>query len=157
MDKKTIFLNGFIEDEVYTMQPKCFETFNRESHVCRLKSALYGLKYAPCSWYTRIDSCLIGRRNFQGNLKWRTRVSCTTSLGWKYDKAMGKLFVSQGKYVNEILWMETCKPMETPLATNWRKETATLGEEVDVTIYQGLVGSLMYLVNTWPNMCFWVN
>jgi len=31
--------------------------------------------------------------------------------------------------------MDRCKPMETPLATNWRKEDATLGEEVDATIY----------------------
>jgi hypothetical protein len=30
--------------------------------------------------------------------------------------------------------MESCKPMETPLATNWRKEDATSGEEVDATI-----------------------
>jgi hypothetical protein len=44
--------------------------------------------------------------------------------------------------------MESCKPMETPLATNWRKEDATSGEEVDATVYRQLVGSLMYLVNT---------
>jgi hypothetical protein len=24
--------------------------------VCRLKRALYGLKHAPCSWYTQIDN-----------------------------------------------------------------------------------------------------
>lgn len=53
--------------------------------------------------------------------------------------------------------MESCKPMETPLATNWRKEDATSGEEVDVTIYWYLVGSLMYLVNTQLNMCYVVN
>lgn len=67
---------------------------------------------------------------------------------WKYDE---DFFVSQGKYTNEILQifhMESCKPIETPLVTNLRKETATSGEEVDATIYQYLVGSLMYLVNT---------
>ena len=31
--------------------------------------------------------------------------------------------------------MDNCKPMETPLETNWRKEDATSGEEVDATIY----------------------
>jgi len=59
--------------------------------------------------------------------------------------------MSHGKYANEIFHrfhMESCKPMETPLATNWRKGDATSGEEVDATIYQKLVGSLMYLVNT---------
>jgi hypothetical protein len=35
MDVKTTFLNGEIEEEVY---------IENESHVCRLKKALYGLK-----------------------------------------------------------------------------------------------------------------
>ncbi len=68
---------------------------------------------------------------------------------WKGD---GELFVSQGKYANEILkkfHMESRKTMETPLASNWRKE--------DATIYRKLVGSLMYLVTTQLDMCFAVN
>eukprot|EP00253_Pinus_taeda_P013204 PITA_13204 len=55
---------------------------------------------------------------------------------WKGD---GELFVSQGKYANDILQkfrMESCKPMETPLETKWRKEDATSGEEGDATIYR---------------------
>ena len=50
--------------------------------------------------------------------------------------------------------MDRCKPMETPLATNWRKEDATSCEEEDAIIYRKLVGSLMYLVKTWPDMCY---
>jgi hypothetical protein len=52
MDVKTMFLNGIIEEEVYIEKPEGFETFDRESHVCRLKRALYGLNQAPCAWYT---------------------------------------------------------------------------------------------------------
>ena len=33
-----------------------FETFNKDSHVCRLKKALYGLKQTPCAWYPILDS-----------------------------------------------------------------------------------------------------
>jgi len=61
------------------------------------------------------------------------------------------VFVSQGKYANEILRrfnMEKCKPMQTPLAGNWRKEDATSSEVVAATVYRQLVGSLMYMVNT---------
>ena len=57
----------------------------------------------------------------------------------------------QGKYANEILrrfYMEKCKPMQTPLAGNWRKEDATSGEVVATTVYRQLVGSMMYLENT---------
>eukprot|EP00253_Pinus_taeda_P002362 PITA_02362 len=60
MDVKTPFLNGKIEEEVYIKQLKGFETFDRESHVCRLKRALYRLKQAPRAWYTRIDNYFTG-------------------------------------------------------------------------------------------------
>ena len=53
--------------------------------------------------------------------------------------------------------MERSKPMETPLPRNWRKEDATSGELVEAKIYRKLVGSLMYLVNTQPDMCYMVN
>jgi len=56
MDVKVTFLNGKIEEEVYIKQPEGFETFDRGSHVCRLKRALYGLKKAPHVWYTKIDN-----------------------------------------------------------------------------------------------------
>ena len=59
--------------------------------------------------------------------------------------------MSHGKYENEILersHMDIFNPMETPVVTNWRKEDATLGQEVHAFVYRQLVGSLMYLVNT---------
>jgi hypothetical protein len=31
----------------------------KESHVCRLKKAMYGLKHAPPAWYARIDGYLM--------------------------------------------------------------------------------------------------
>eukprot|EP00253_Pinus_taeda_P034609 PITA_34609 len=52
-------------------------------------------------------------------------------LGMEVWQKDGEVFVSQGKYVNEILkrfHMEKCKPMKTPLTGNWRNEDATLGE-----------------------------
>ena len=62
-----------------------------------------------------------------------------------------EFFLSQGKYANEIFrifYMESNKPMETPLVGNWRKEDATSGEVGEATVYRQLVGSQMYLVNT---------
>eukprot|EP00253_Pinus_taeda_P009936 PITA_09936 len=49
-------------------------------------------------------------------------------LGMEVWQKYGEVFVSQGKYANEILrhfHMEKCKPMQTPLARNWRKEDVT--------------------------------
>src|ERR1700735_1622418 len=81
-------------------------------------------------------------------------------LGMEVWQKDGEVFVSQGKYANEIFrrfHMEKCKPMQTPLAGNWRKEDATSGEVVDATIYRQFMGSLMYLVNARPDLCFAVN
>ena len=47
MDVKTTFLNGEIEEEVYIDQLDGFVIHEKESHVCRLKMALYGLKQPP--------------------------------------------------------------------------------------------------------------
>jgi hypothetical protein len=44
MDVKTTFLNGEIEEEVYIEQLDGFMIHEKESHVCRLKKSLYGLK-----------------------------------------------------------------------------------------------------------------
>eukprot|EP00253_Pinus_taeda_P009842 PITA_09842 len=66
----------------------------------------------------------------------------------------------EGKYAREILEklnMHGCKPVDTPLFRGWRKEDATSVEEVDATVYRQLVGSLMYLVNTRPDICYAVN
>lgn len=55
---------------------------------------------------------------------------------WQGD---GELFVSEGKYANEILdrfRMDKCKPMETPPTGNLRKEDATSGEIVEAIIYR---------------------
>ena len=59
MDVKTAFLNGLLREEVYLEQPQGFEIHERESHVCRLRRALHGLKQAPRAWYSRIDSYLL--------------------------------------------------------------------------------------------------
>jgi hypothetical protein len=59
MDVKTTFLNGEIEEEVYTEKTNGFVIHEKESHVCKLRKALYGLKHAPRSWYATIDGHLM--------------------------------------------------------------------------------------------------
>ena len=58
MDVKTAFLNGILEEEVYIEQPQGFEVSERDTHVCHLLKALYGLKRVPQAWYSKIDTYL---------------------------------------------------------------------------------------------------
>ena len=53
--------------------------------------------------------------------------------------------------------MEYCRLMSTLMVTNWKKLHASEGELVDPTLYRQLIGSLMYLVNSRPDLCFVVN
>jgi hypothetical protein len=76
---------------------------------------------------------------------------------WQKD---GQIFLAQGKYVVEILkrfGMQDCRPMATPMVTNWKKIDASKSKGVDATLYRQLIGPLTYLVNTRPDLCFVVN
>jgi hypothetical protein len=41
--------------------------------------------------------------------------------------------------------MEVCRPMPTPMITNWKKLNASKSELVDPMMYRQLICSLMYL------------
>ena len=47
MDVKSVFLNGYIKEEVYVEQPPGFEDHKYPNHVFKLSKTLYGLKQAP--------------------------------------------------------------------------------------------------------------
>jgi len=47
--------------------------------------------------------------------------------------------------------------MATPMITNWKKIDASEDKDVNPTLYRQLIGSLMYLVNTRPDICYAVN
>nr|GFB31381.1 retrovirus-related Pol polyprotein from transposon TNT 1-94 [Tanacetum cinerariifolium] len=62
MDVKSVFLNGFINEEVYVAQPPGFIDFKKSDHVYKLKKALYGLKQALKAWSDIMFSvCLCAR------------------------------------------------------------------------------------------------
>ncbi|KAI9181304.1 hypothetical protein LWI28_013592 [Acer negundo] len=56
MDVKSVFLNGFLEEEVYVEQPSGYVKKGEEHKVSRLRKVLYGQKQAPRAWYGQIDS-----------------------------------------------------------------------------------------------------
>jgi hypothetical protein len=47
--------------------------------------------------------------------------------------------------------------MSTPMITNWKKLSGLDSQLLDATVYRQLIGSVMYLVNPRPNICFAVN
>ena len=76
---------------------------------------------------------------------------------WWY---LGEIFLNKGKYAVEIVkifGMIDCKAMTTPMTTNLKLLNDDTSETVDATLYRQIIGSLMYLTNTRPDICFVVN
>lgn len=83
-------------------------------------------------------------------------------LGTEVWQRPNEIILSQGKYTIHILkrfGMLDCKSMSTPMETNMKKfsESAASSDLVDPTMYKQLIGSVMYLVNTRPNICYAVS
>jgi hypothetical protein len=83
-------------------------------------------------------------------------------LGLEVRQRIDEILLSQGKYTVEILKkfeMTDCKSMPTPIVMNLKKlsETSSDSGEIDPHLYKQLIGSLMYLVNTKPDICYAVS
>jgi hypothetical protein len=81
-------------------------------------------------------------------------------LGLEVWQSLEKTILNQEKYAVEILKrfdMLECKAMDTPMETKLKLLVDTSSKLVDATLYKQIIGSLMYLTNTRPNICFVVN
>ena len=54
---KSVFLNGFFEEEVYIEQPLGYVVKGHKDKVLKLKKTLYGLKQTLRTQNSRIDKC----------------------------------------------------------------------------------------------------
>ncbi len=81
-------------------------------------------------------------------------------LGMEFARSKEGLVVSQRKYVLDLL-EETgllgCKPAETPMESNLKLQPKSSGKHVDKERYQRLVGKLIYLSHTRPDIAFAVS
>jgi hypothetical protein len=50
--------------------------------------------------------------------------------------------------------MEKCKPIKTPMPTNGHLDLDEGGNPVDETLYRSMIGSLLYLTASWPDIMF---
>ncbi|GKE23752.1 putative ribonuclease H-like domain-containing protein, partial [Tanacetum coccineum] len=149
------FLYGKIEEEVYVCQPPGFEDLDFPDKVYKVEKSLYGLHQAPRAWYETLSTYLLDN-GFQRGIIDKTLFI----KGHKGDILLQKkdgIFISQDKYVVEILKIigftkvkTTSTPMETqkPLLKNEN------GEEVDVHMYRSMIGSLLYLTSSRPDIMF---
>ena len=58
MDVKTTFLNGFLKEELYMMQPEGFVNPKGANKICKLQRSIYELVQASRSWNIRFDKLI---------------------------------------------------------------------------------------------------
>ena len=81
-------------------------------------------------------------------------------LGLEVWQRTDDILLSQGKCTVEILkkfGMTECKSMPTQMVMDLKKTSDVDSGEINPHLYRQLIGSLMYLVNTRPDICYVVN
>ncbi|GJU06206.1 putative ribonuclease H-like domain-containing protein [Tanacetum coccineum] len=169
---KTLFLNGDLQEEgLCNVQPEGFEDPYNPNHVYRLKKALYGLKQAPRAWYDTLLKFLLANNFFKGAVDPTlfTRKSGKHILLVQIyvddiifastdHNAPGGIFINQAKYALENLkrnmeW-NSLDPVEHPMVDRLKLDEDLMGIPVDQTRFRGMVGSLMYLTASRPDLVF---
>ena len=81
----------------------------------------------------------------------------TFFLGLQIEQCQDGIFINQSKYVNELLKkykMDQAKHAKTPVATNEKLDLDEDGKPVSEKIYRGMIGTLLYLTASRPDIMF---
>jgi hypothetical protein len=80
-------------------------------------------------------------------------------LGFQIKQLQESTFISQTKYIQDILkkfGMKNAKPIKTPMGTNGHLDLDTRGKSVDQKVYQSMIGSLLYLCASRPDVMLFI-
>ncbi|GJV10747.1 putative ribonuclease H-like domain-containing protein [Tanacetum coccineum] len=156
MDVKSAFLYGQIEEEVYVCQPPGFEDPDHPDKVYKVVKALYGLHQAPRAWYDTLANYLLCN-GFQ-----RGKIDQTLFI----KRQKGHILLVQ-IYVEDIIFgstkKELCDEFEKLMKDKFQMSsmgelTFFLGLQIQQKkerhFYQSMIGSLMYLTVSRPDIMF---
>ncbi|GKC40590.1 putative ribonuclease H-like domain-containing protein, partial [Tanacetum coccineum] len=171
--KKSAFLYGTIEEEVYVTQPPGFKDPDHPDKVYKVVKALYGLHQAPRVWYETLANYLLGNGFKRGKIdqtlftkkqkgdillvQMSSMGELTFLLGLQVQQKEDGIFISQDKYGAEILKKfnyTDVKSASTPVDLEKPLVKDEDDDDVDVHIYRSMIRSLMYLIASRPYIMF---
>ncbi|GJW92411.1 putative ribonuclease H-like domain-containing protein [Tanacetum coccineum] len=180
MDVKSAFLYGTIKEEVYVCQPPGFEDPQFPDKVYKVEKALYGLHQAPRAWYETLSTYLL-ENGFRRGLIDKTLFikkskgdillvqvyvddiifgSTKKSLCLKFEGLIHKKFqMSSMRELTfflglQVMQRDDVKTSSTLIETNKALLKDEEAEDVDVHLYRLMIGSLMYLTASRPEIMF---
>ncbi|GJX11068.1 retrovirus-related pol polyprotein from transposon TNT 1-94 [Tanacetum coccineum] len=122
-------------EEVYVSQLDGFVDQGNLNHVYKLKKALYGLIQAPRAWYDLLFKFLLYQEFSKGTLD--------PTL---FIRRQGKDILMVQIYVDDIIF--------APMVEKSKLDEDPQGKAVDPTHYRRMVGTLMYLTASRPDLTF---
>ncbi|GJU09225.1 putative ribonuclease H-like domain-containing protein [Tanacetum coccineum] len=163
MDVKSVFLYGSIDEEVYVTQPKGFVDPQYPKKVYKVVKALYGLHQAPRAWYATLSTFLLKHGYRRGTID-----KTLFHKKHKRDIILVQVYVDdiifgstkKAWYVQEILKkfdLESVRTATTPYEAPKPKSKNEPDNPVNVHLYRSMIGSLMYLTASRPDIMFAVS
>ncbi|GJR75131.1 putative ribonuclease H-like domain-containing protein [Tanacetum coccineum] len=159
MDVKSAFLYGTIDEEVYVSQPLSFVDPKFPKKVYKVVKALYGLHQAPRAWYATLSTFLLKNGYRRGTIDKTLFIKKNKNdiMLVQFQQKEDGIFISQDKYVAEILKkfdFDSVKTASTPIETQKPLIKDEEAADVDVHLYRSMIGSLMYLTASRPDIMY---
>ncbi|GKV22643.1 hypothetical protein SLEP1_g32495 [Rubroshorea leprosula] len=182
MDVKNAFLNGDLKEEVYMKPPLGLN--HPPNKVCQLHRALYELKQSPRAWYAKFsvtvsefgftsnphDTALFNHKTTRGVEQLKQSLSqkfemkdlgvLSYFLGLEVTSSDDGYLLFQVKYASDLVSkaeLNDGKSVSTPLEPNFKLTPMDGSPLSNPTRYRQLVGSLVYLTTTRPDIAYAVH
>nr|GEV26658.1 hypothetical protein [Tanacetum cinerariifolium] len=149
--EESAFLYGTIDEEVYVTQPPGFKDLDHPDKVYKVVKALYGLHQATRELCTAVEKLM--KDKFQMS----SMGELTFLLGLQVTQKEDGIFISQDKYLNEVLKKfnySDVKSASTPVDLEKPLVKDRDANDVDVHLYRYMIRSLMYLTTSRPDIMF---